>query len=70
MRVSVALAKALRITVVSDREGDSYEDFALKPGNVQVLIRASANRIALKWGDYRTKELTEVNSVGSKTIGE
>lgn len=27
------------------RQGsDLYEDFALKPGNVQVLIRASANR--------------------------
>jgi len=43
-RASEVLAKALRITVVSDRESDLYENFALKPGNVQVLIRAGANR--------------------------
>ena len=43
-RASEVLAKALRITVVSDRESDLYEDFARKPGNVQVLIRVSANR--------------------------
>jgi len=43
-RASEVLAKALCITVVSDRESDLYEDFALKPENVQVLIRASANR--------------------------
>lgn len=43
-RASEVLAKALRITVVSDREGDLYEDFARKPENVHVLIRASANR--------------------------
>lgn len=43
-RSSEVLAKALRITVVSDRESDLYEDFGRKPRNVQVLIRASANR--------------------------
>jgi len=43
-RASEVLAKASRITVVSDRESDLYEDFALKPGNVHVLIRASSNR--------------------------
>jgi hypothetical protein len=43
-RVSEVLAKASRITVVSDRESDLYENFALKPENVHVLIRASSNR--------------------------
>ena len=38
------MAKASRITVVSDRESDLYEDFACRPQNVHVLIRASANR--------------------------
>ncbi|WP_264798189.1 IS4 family transposase, partial [Acidocella aminolytica] len=41
---SDTLGKARRITVVSDRESDLYEDFALKPVNVHVLIRASSNR--------------------------
>ena len=41
---SEVLSKASRITVVSDRESDLYEDFARKPVNVHVLIRASANR--------------------------
>lgn len=43
-RASEVLAKASRITVVSDRESDLYENFALKPENVHVLIRASSDR--------------------------
>jgi hypothetical protein len=43
-RAGEVLAKASRITVVSDRESDLYEDFACRPQNVHVLIRASANR--------------------------
>ena len=43
-RASETLSKASRITVVSDRESDLYEDFARKPSNVHVLIRANANR--------------------------
>lgn len=43
-RAGEVLVKAARISVVSDRESDLYEDFALRPENVQVLIRASANR--------------------------
>ncbi len=43
-RAGEVLAKAARITVVSDRESDLYEDFACKPQNAHVLIRASANR--------------------------
>jgi hypothetical protein len=43
-RAGEVLAKAARITVVSDRESDLYEDFACRPQNAHVLIRASANR--------------------------
>lgn len=43
-RAGEVLAKASRITVVSDRESDLYEDFACRPQNVHVLIRANANR--------------------------
>ena len=32
------------VTVVADREGDIYEDFACKPEGVEVLIRAGQNR--------------------------
>jgi hypothetical protein len=43
---AAALAKsgAVQITVVTDREGDIYEDFALKPREVEVLIRAGQDR--------------------------
>jgi hypothetical protein len=44
LRASEVLAKASRITVVSDRESDLYEDFARRPDNVHVLIRSGANR--------------------------
>jgi hypothetical protein len=43
-RAGGVLAKASRITVVSDRESDLYEDFACRPQNVHVLVGASANR--------------------------
>lgn len=37
-------AGAARVTVVADREGDIYEMFALKPADVELLIRAGQNR--------------------------
>ena len=37
-------ARAERITIVSDRESDIYEDFARKPDNVHLLVRANHNR--------------------------
>lgn len=33
------------ITVIADREGDIYEDFALKPAGSEVLIRAGQDRV-------------------------
>lgn len=37
-------AGAKRITVVSDREGDIYEAFALRPEGVELLVRAAQDR--------------------------
>lgn len=37
-------AGARRITVVSDREGDIYEAFALRPDGVELLVRAAQDR--------------------------
>lgn len=41
---SEILAQASSITVVSDRESDFYELFALRPANVQLIVRACQNR--------------------------
>jgi hypothetical protein len=37
-------AGAAQVTVIADREGDIYEDFACKPREVEVLIRAGQDR--------------------------
>jgi hypothetical protein len=46
-RASEALlaAGALSVTVIGDREGDIYEDFALRPPEVAVLFRAHHDRV-------------------------
>jgi hypothetical protein len=41
---AASLASAAQVTVVADREGDIYEDFACKPHGVEVLIRAGQDR--------------------------
>ena len=41
---ALAVAGAAQVTVVADREGDIYEDFACKPESVEVLIRAGQDR--------------------------
>jgi hypothetical protein len=33
------------VTVIGDREGDIYEDFALRPPGVEVLFRANHDRV-------------------------
>lgn len=35
---------AVAVTVITDREGDIYEDFALRPADVDLIIRASQDR--------------------------
>lgn len=41
---ALAAAGAAQVTVVADREGDIYEDFACRPCGVEVLIRAGQDR--------------------------
>lgn len=43
-QASDVLALARSITVVSDREADSYELFARRPADVQLIVRACQNR--------------------------
>jgi hypothetical protein len=43
-RVGRLLAAAAQITVVEDREGDVYEQFACRPSNVHLIVRACQNR--------------------------
>jgi hypothetical protein len=39
------LAEAARITMVEDREGDIYDQFARRPDNVHLLVRAARDRL-------------------------
>ena len=41
---SLREAGAARVTVIADREGDIYEEFALRPTGVDLLIRAAQDR--------------------------
>jgi hypothetical protein len=43
-QASEVLAQAASVTVVSDREADSYELFAQRPANVHLIIRACQDR--------------------------
>ena len=43
-RCGVLLKEAAGITMVADRESDTYEDFSLRPSNVHILARAAQDR--------------------------
>jgi hypothetical protein len=43
-RAGAVLAAAAQITVVADQESDIYEQFARRPGNVHMIVRACQNR--------------------------
>lgn len=43
-RAAEVLAQAMSLIGVSDRESDIYEHFALRPQNMQLIVRASQNR--------------------------
>jgi hypothetical protein len=43
-QASAVLSQAASITVLCDREGDMYELFAQRPGNVHLVVRACQNR--------------------------
>lgn len=59
---SLLEAGARCVTVIADREGDIYEDFACKPEGVEMLIRAGQNRRLADGGRLieRARDLPEM----------
>jgi hypothetical protein len=55
------------VTVVADREGDIYEEFACRPVETELLIRANYDR-ALKGGGTLYNCLDEVPELGREAI--
>ena len=43
-RAGEVLAAAAQVTIVEDREGDIYEQFACRPSNVHLIVRACQDR--------------------------
>lgn len=56
------------VTVVADREGDIYEEFACRPAETELLIRANYDR-SLKGGDTLYDCLDEVAELGREVVG-
>lgn len=68
-RASAALraAGAIAVTNIGDREGDIYEDFALRPPEVEVLYRAQHNRM-LADGTHLFSQPEGWQELGRETI--
>lgn len=64
---AVASAGAACVTVVMDREADIYEDFADKPGNVELLVRASHDRVCTDGARLFTR-VNALPEIGRMTI--
>lgn len=60
-------AGAASVTIVADREGDIYEEFALRPEAVALVIRAQQNRL-LADGTLLSRCLDGVAELGRETI--
>jgi Transposase DDE domain len=60
-------AGAASVTVVCDREGDIYEEFAFRPEGVELVIRAQQDRL-LACGGLLSRCLDEVAELGRETI--
>jgi hypothetical protein len=58
---------AASVTVVTDREGDIYEEFACRPAETELLIRANYDR-TLKGGGTLYSCLDEVPELGREVI--
>jgi hypothetical protein len=63
----LAEGAAACVTMVADREGDIYEEFALRPDNVALLIRAAQNR-ALADGTHLFARTDDLPELGRETI--
>jgi hypothetical protein len=66
-RAAGVAAGAAQITVVADREGDIYEDFACKPHGIEVLIRAGQDR-ALADGSRLFAKAATLAEAGRMTV--
>jgi hypothetical protein len=64
---SLLQAGAASVTVVADRESDVYEEFALRPEGVDVVIRAQQDR-TLSDGGLLSRCLDDVAELGRETI--
>lgn len=56
-RASELLGSAASVTVLMDREGDFYEQFALRPSNVHLIVRACQNRLIEVGSEEQTSTL-------------
>lgn len=63
----LAQAGAACVTVVADREGDVYEEFACRPPEVELLIRAGQDRV-LADGSLLSRCLDGLAELGRETI--
>jgi hypothetical protein len=64
---SLVAAGAACVTVVADREGDIYEEFACRPAETELLIRAHHDRI-LEDGSTLYESMEDVAELGRETI--
>ncbi len=64
---ALADAGAACVMVVGDREGDIYEDFALKPATVELLVRASQDR-RLADGSHLFAPASGLDEAGLMTV--
>ena len=64
---SLAAAGAARITVIADRESDIYEEFACRPPQTELLIRAHHNR-ALEGGGALYDCMDGVDELGREIV--
>ena len=60
-------AGAARVTTVMDREGDIYEEFALRPAEVDIVVRARHDRV-LADGTMLSRCLDGMAELGRETI--
>jgi hypothetical protein len=63
----LAQAGAACVTVIADREGDVYEEFACRPPEVELLIRAGQDRV-LADGSLLSRCLDGLAELGRETI--
>jgi len=64
---NLVAAGATCVTVIADREGDIYEEFACRPAETELLIRAHHDRI-LEDGSSLYDSMEDVAELGRETI--